>query len=1136
MTAAMSTPRAFYLALVSGLALSYFVTAKLSLLLAIPPGYATAVWQPSGIAVAAMLISGARVWPGIWLGAMLANLTIDGSVPLACAIATGNTLEALTAAWLAERLTGSATEFRRADSVFRFALAVVIGGAAAATVGVAALHLLRRIGPEVLLSTWYTWWQGDVTGMIVVAPFLLAWVLTERSPPPRARGVEVALFATLFSLAIAAVFAFAWWTRPELARTLTFLLIPFMAWAGCRFDQRVVTATILAVAGVAIWATVNNHGPFLFASRNQSLLTLQAFVSTVALMGLVLCALTRERAAVAATLLQARERLEATVAQRTEELARNNQELARDIVEKERLASSLQARETQLAEAQALTHVGSWSWEVTTDRVIWSDELFRIYGISPGQFGGTLADYLSRVHAGDRDRVAQVVQRAMQERQPWELTERIVRPDGSVRMLRTIGRVTTDGAGAVTSMYGACLDVTEMTRIQEIQAAQNQIAMALSYAPSWQDAITGTLRIVCEMLGWRLGQMWEIDPAAEVIRPVVSWHSGQAGISEFAADGQKLSLRRGQGLPGWTWEQAAPVWIEDVVFDPNFLRGSLAERAGLHGALSFPLTAGGRLLGTIEFFSSEVQKPQDEVVHMLAIVGNQLGEYIVRNRSEALLRQSEERFRLLVQGVKDYAIFMLDPDGRVETWNAGAERIKGYRTDEIIGTHFSRFYTPEDLIKEKPERELMAAIADGVAEDEGWRVRKNGTRFWANVVITALYDSEHRLRGFAKVTRDMTERKRVEALEEAGQHTRQFLAMLAHELRNPLAPIRSAISVLQMHELPDHRLQGYLNMIQRQVDHLSRLVDDLLDVSRITSGKIGLQKQRIDAASALSRAVESSRPLVEAKRQSLDIELPREPIWLSGDLTRLSQVVQNLLNNASKYSPAGSRIRLSLRKESEVAVIRVRDEGIGISADFLPRVFELFVQADLGLDRSEGGLGVGLTLVRQIVELHGGTVDAASEGLGRGAQFSVRIPCLAEPGVRELPRVPGDPSAEAVRRILIVDDNRDAADSLALLLRLSRHEVWTAYDGGAALSLAAEHAPEVVLLDIGLPGMDGYEVARRLRELPQTRESLLVALTGYGQAEDRERSNAAGFDDHLVKPVDIDGLYPRIVSRPRATS
>ncbi len=1127
-----------YLAKTGALAVCYFVAATASLLLAIPPGYATAVWPPSGIALAALLLFGARVWPGVWLGALLANFAINHSPGLAVAIASGNTLEALLAAWLAQRFLDAAREFLRAESVFRFALIAAISSCVAATVGVVALYLSGRIEPGELHGNWYTWWQGDLSGIIVVAPFLLAWLSGEERRGMHSRPSEVVAFGVLFSLAFTAVFALGWWVGTDIARSLIFLLIPFMAWAGLRFDQRTVTATIVAVTGVAVLATINNRSPFQFFTRNEALLTLQAFITTVALMGLVLCALTRQRRDAIATLQHGSNQLEAMVADRTRDLADKNEDLARDIAEKERLALALQAREAQLAEAQAITHVGSWDWDVQADRVTWSAELFRIYGISPEEFGGTVADYLSRVHPDDRERVSQAVEHALKEREPWELTERILRPDGTVRVLKTLGKVLTDAQGNIASMYGACLDVTRATRVEQVQAVQIRVTTALLDASSSEEAIVSAMRSICEGLGWVVAQTWQVDPGAESMRPAFSWPPDSSAAT-FVAESRPLSLKRGEGLPGRCWQRETVVWIEDVAADPTFLRVHSARREGLHGAFAFPLIAGNQVLGVMECFNKAAQRPDTELVHMLTSVGNHLGEYIVRNRSQSLLRQSEQRFRVLVQGVKEYAIFMLDPDGCVSTWNTGAERIKGYRADEIIGVHYSRFFPPEDLADNKPARELTAATRQGQFEGEGWRIRKDGSRFWANTVITALHDENGRLRGFAKVTRDMSDRKRLEALEEAGRQTRQFLAMLAHELRNPLAPIRNAVSVMRIREPGDEQLRACRDIIERQVEHLSRLVDDLFDVSRITSGKVALQKRPIDVASAVSRAAECVRPFIDARQQMLEIDVPKEPIAVHGDLTRLAQIVQNLLHNSAKYTPPGGRIVLTLRRESDTAVIRVRDNGVGIATHLLSKVFDLFMQAERPVDCSDGGLGIGLTLVRQLVELHGGSVAASSEGPGRGAEFTVRLPCLRSsipaPALPDHTVVAtGVPSASGLPRILVVDDNRDSAESMALLLRLSGHQTWLAFDGHSAVSLAAEHSPDAVLLDIGLPGMDGYQVASKLRELPQTSDSLLIALTGHGQEEDRQRSKAAGFSEHFVKPVDVESLFRAIARHQRA--
>jgi PAS domain S-box-containing protein len=354
--------------------------------------------------------------------------------------------------------------------------------------------------------------------------------------------------------------------------------------------------------------------------------------------------------------------------------------------------------------------------------------------------------------------------------------------------------------------------------------------------------------------------------------------------------------------------------------------------------------------------------------------------------------RSDDLFRLLVEGVHEYAIFMLDPEGRVASWNAGAARIKGYTREEIVGQHFSSFYTPEDRRAGKPGHELDLARATGFARDEGWRLRKDGTRFWANVTITALYDESRSIIGFAKVTHDESQRRHIEELEEASRRMETFLALLAHELRNPLAPIRNAATIMQVKQIDDPDLAWSRDVIERQVRHLSRLVDDLLDISRIMTGKILLVREPTSIAAVLQQAVEASQPVLDARHHDLVVVVPEEPMPLHADSVRLTQVVVNLLNNAARYTPEGGHVRLSAWREGGDAVIRVRDSGIGIEAEFLPRVFDLFRQGDDPRGRAEGGLGIGLTLVKSLAELHGGSVDAESEGEGRGSTFTVHLP------------------------------------------------------------------------------------------------------------------------------------------------
>ena len=492
-----------------------------------------------------------------------------------------------------------------------------------------------------------------------------------------------------------------------------------------------------------------------------------------------------------------------------------------------------------------------------------------------------------------------------------------------------------------------------------------------------------------------------------------------------------------------------------------------------------------------------------------------------RRAGEERLRISEERFRILLEGIEDYAIFMLDPEGRVTSWNTGAQRINGYRPEEIIGESFERFFTPEDLEAGRPKAELESARLNRRFQDQAWRVRKDGTRYWSEVLLTALHDATGTLVGFAKVTRDLSERKRMESLEQQGRHLTEFLAMLAHELRNPLAPIRNALAIMAMQGDMSPQIRWSREVLERQTAHLTRLVDDLLDVSRITRGKMRMQGATMDFQAAIQRAVEAVRPLVDERRHRLLVKPSPDPLPVNGDMTRLTQVVVNLLNNAAKYTPEGGDITLETAIEGDDAVLRVKDTGVGMPEPLLERVFDLFAQGERTLDRSEGGLGIGLTLARRIVALHGGTIVARSDGIGKGAEFIVRLPRL------KLEVQPAGEAAEPARlprgaqrrSVLVVDDNADAAASMAHLLRMVGHDVEIEHDGPAALDHIARSKPDVMLLDIGLPGMSGYEVAKHVRARPEGQGVRIYALTGYGQEQDRQRAMDSGFDGHLVKPV-----------------
>src|SRR5579884_1991161 len=495
--------------------------------------------------------------------------------------------------------------------------------------------------------------------------------------------------------------------------------------------------------------------------------------------------------------------------------------------------------------------------------------------------------------------------------------------------------------------------------------------------------------------------------------------------------------------------------------------------------------------------------------------GTQKGEAMTEDDQGTLSPQEVgERFNLLAANAKEYAVFLVEPGGKLLCWNPGAERLFGYRADEIIGQHFSRFFSPEDVRNGQPEHELRTASDEGRSDSVRWQMRKDGTRFWCQSVVTPLLDERKQARSFARVMHDLTEseatdaqRQRADGLAEANRNKEEFMALLSHELRSPLSPIVNALSILRQMRTNDPIIENAGNIIDRQVSQMVRLVDDLLDISRITKGKLRLTKEKVELRGIANHAAETTRPLMEARKHEFSVALPTQPIWVEADPARMEQVVVNLLNNAAKYTDTGGLIRMTVSQEGEDAVIRVRDNGVGIAPELLPKVFDLFTQVDGSLGRSYGGLGIGLALARNLVEMQDGRLLAQSGGLGKGSEFTVKLPVVAGAPCPETKTAlePGRRTGRSLR-VLVVEDNVDSADSLSMLLRLYGHDVQVARTGPNALEMASASRPDVVLLDIGLPGMDGYQVAKRLREGPDFKDVLICALTGYTPSEsDRQR-------------------------------
>jgi len=512
----------------------------------------------------------------------------------------------------------------------------------------------------------------------------------------------------------------------------------------------------------------------------------------------------------------------------------------------------------------------------------------------------------------------------------------------------------------------------------------------------------------------------------------------------------------------------------------------------------------------------------------LRLVGTSLDITRERKRGEQDLAESRARLACVVESAMD-AIIAVDERQHIVLFNAAAEKMFRCPAEEACGQSVARFI-PERFRQADIEGIFRACGEPAGMEDALNGLRSDGEEFPVEFSIAKAEVGGSRL--YTVILRDITERKRAEqAVRDADRRKDEFLAMLAHELRNPLAPIRTAVQLLRKPGADGgSQAEWCRDVIDRQVRHLASMLDDLLDVARIMQGKITLKTGCVSLGELVERALETSHPLIGARQQAMHVTLPERMPWLEGDPLRLAQVLSNLLNNAAKYTPEGGRIALDAVVEEACVVVRVCDSGVGIAAELLPHVFDLFTQADRSLAHAKGGLGIGLALVRKLVELHGGSVAAASAGLGQGSEFTVRLPlfALADEPV-PLASAAAMPATSKLR-ILVVDDYADTALTLAWLLREAGHEVETADCGVKTLRLAAEFSPQAVVLDIGLPDLDGYEVAQRLRRLPETRQALLVAVSGYGRMDDRKRSQAAGFDHHLLKPVDLQVLFALLAS------
>ena len=829
-----------------------------------------------------------------------------------------------------------------------------------------------------------------------------------------------------------------------------------------------------------------------------------------------------------------------------------------------------------LVDALEAAQIGTWRVDLAKKVDTRDARMNRILGLAPEESTQSWDDTMGRVHPDDVERLRDAFERALVERGAYDEELRIVRPDGEVRWLRGRGRVLCDDAGLATTLIGASVDITEGKRAQlraeRLQTLVAELAdvtdvhmLASAALEAAMISVSADAGVVCYEQGGELEVAHSANYAEGEVRPY-----------------RRIPLDTSSPL-GRAFVSGEPVFVESreaLAAFPEMAKATLRHRAWA----ALPLLVHKRRIGVLGLSFAEARPFTGEDRALLVTVARQCAQASERARLAGVERAATERLALLAEATRRFAagqdvdevlaataqlvsarlaptcaIFCVAPDGRRLVLGAlhhpdpgvAAEIRRMFdETPLAVGEGFAG----QVVAAKKPMRIVDDAEMGAIARPEhvpfvnrrkfapalGVPLQAFGETL--GVIVAArsggvpfATEDELLLADLAeRVAMTIASLRRREEAEAASRAKDEFLAMLGHELRNPLSPILTALQLMEI-RAPEmfSRERG---VIDRQVRHIVRLVDDLLDLSRISRSKVELQMRRVDLARIVAGAIEMATPLVEQRRHRLVVDLPSSGVVVVGDETRLTQVLSNIVTNAAKYTEPGGRIDVTLRRENDRAVVRVKDTGVGLEPELAPKIFDLFVQGERRLERESGGLGLGLAIVKALVDVHDGRVSAHSEGRGKGTELVVDLPVADGAPAEIATPCPPPPVADnaTARKVLVVDDNEDAAQLLADALRLAGHDVKIAGDGAKALDVARVMHPDVILLDIGLPLVDGYEVARRYRAAGGT--SLLVAVTGFGHETDRARTAAAGFDRHVVKPVDLPALMRLVEEAPRAPS
>jgi len=735
-----------------------------------------------------------------------------------------------------------------------------------------------------------------------------------------------------------------------------------------------------------------------------------------------------------------------------------------------------------LERAAAAARAGAWAWEIVGNQATWTSSLSDLLELSV-DFDGSPESVVAMLHPDDRERVRRGIDEALRTGSPYAAETRALRRGGESGWLQLNVEIVREGDRNLR-LLGTVVDIDSRKRAERARReVEERFAKMFHSSP---------LSVTISALD--TGRLLDVSEAFVKI----------AGYSREEALG-RTTVELG-------------LWPS--VEDRDAVMRAVQEFGGVRNRIVHMLARNGE--DRVGSLSAERITIDGE-----PYVLTQFEDITVRERAQTALRESEQRLRLALRAASA-GVWQMETTTGTTSWSNEFREVYGYDETATPGIDtWAAHLHPED--RERMLKDLRSRLRPGTDEyRREFRILHptRGLR-WILALGQIERNEQGRALSMTGISIDITRIKEVEQeLREADERKNEFLAVLSHELRNPLAPLRNGIEILRLTNGSGEIAERARVMMARQLEQMVRLIDDLLEVSRISRGKIELKREAVDLAVALQHALEVSKPLIDSAGHTLSVDIPATALLVHADTTRLAQVFGNLLNNAAKYTPAGGHIWLSVSRTEEHVLVSIRDNGIGIAPEKLPKIFEMFAQLDNSLQRTQGGLGIGLSIARRLVEMHDGTLQARSEGPGKGCEFIVKLPLYSRGGSElERTQAAGGPRDE-VRplRVLVADDNADAAASLALVLEMKGHEVRTAHDGREAVQVAASFEPDVAVLDIGMPRLDGYEVCRQLRAQPRGSKMLIVALTGWGQAEDKQRSQQAGFDQHLVKPADVGAL------------